>query len=136
MEPAVFFSHCTCQLSCAIVLSAQTSLVALLWPLSSTKCFCPQNCHSVDIYFFSAPSCEKTVGHENPRRSEMLKPVLLALTNIPWTRSLISHVWYENYTKLSGRWVNIYCIKWKRSVASLPPIGFTTVEMELNMVLF
>ncbi len=34
-------------------LSSQTSLVILLWPLASTRHFHPQNCHSLDMFYFS-----------------------------------------------------------------------------------
>ena len=40
-------------LSYCSLLSAQTSLEILCWPLKSTRRFCPQNCHSLDVLCFS-----------------------------------------------------------------------------------
>ena len=77
-------------------LSALTSLALLLWPLSLTMHFCPHNCCSLDVFSFSHHSLQtnKTVVHENPRRSgvsEILKPPCLAPTIIPRSKSHVSH---------------------------------------------
>ena len=61
--------HC-CNVWLFAFLSASTSLALLLWPLSLTAHFCPQNCCSLDAFWFSHHSLQtlETIVHENPKR--------------------------------------------------------------------
>ena len=58
-----------CNVSFFAFLSPLTSLALLLWPLSLTPYFCPQNCCSLDVFCFSHHYLQtlETVVRKNPR---------------------------------------------------------------------
>ena len=85
------------------------------WPLSLTRCFCLQNCCSLDVFCFSHYSLQtlENVVHENPRRSavsEILKPPRLAPTIIPQSKSLWSHLCPILTFGLNNSWTSWPCL--------------------------